>query len=168
MSKGQQGRSLIAASPQHGCCAHNPFEGCPDNTELVRRLRPRRVCAFCQVRASAIPTRRRYWTRTTKARIVAEACAAGASIDAVARRFNVPPYLLRRWIRSTVGATIRTPLLVEHRCATCGVIFKASRSDAKYCSAKCRQKAYRLHKLIPLWLGLVDWAGIVERLFWFN
>ena len=33
--------------------------------------------------------------------------------------------------------------MTERRCAACGELFGHTRSDAAYCSAACRQRAYR-------------------------
>ncbi len=35
-------------------------------------------------------------------------------------------------------------------CEVCGLVFEASRSDAKYCSTSCRKKAYRKRAKQPL------------------
>ena len=87
---------------------------------------------------------RRRWTVADKIRMVAETYEPGASIGRVARRNAVAPRLLRRWRRlSSQGALDKAG--TEHRCALCNEPFKAVRPDARFCSSKCRQRAYRMH-----------------------
>lgn len=40
----------------------------------------------------------------------------------------------------------REAAMLEKECATCSAAFTAARSDARYCSDACRQKAYRMRK----------------------
>lgn len=41
---------------------------------------------------------------------------------------------------------LRTLLRANRKCHQCGDIFTPPRSDAKYCSSACRQKAYNIRK----------------------
>ena len=112
---------------------------------------------------SARPRRR--WSAAEKARIVAQSHEPGASIGRVARRNGVADRLLRRWRR-----LFREDGTLKHqaglRCPVCDrPLTETARLDAKFCSSKCRQRAYRRRKPIPVWLGLLDWTDIAEALF---
>src|SRR5918912_3620644 len=89
------------------------------------------------------PTRRRRWTIAEKIRIVRQTFQPGMPIGRVARIHGVAHRLLRRWRRLfRQGALLRDA--AELRCATCGApLAESARADAKFCSPKCRQKAYR-------------------------
>jgi transposase len=50
---------------------------------------------------------RRRWTALEKARIVAESCAEGASVSAVARRYGLRPQQLFAWRRQALGGPSR-------------------------------------------------------------
>ena len=89
--------------------------------------------------------RRRRWTMADKIRVVEQTYEPGASISRVARRNAVAYHLLRRWRRlASRGALDKAA--TERRCAHCNEPFEAARADAKFCSSKCRQRAYRRHK----------------------
>ena len=88
--------------------------------------------------------RRRRWTAADKLRIVAETLQPGMSVGRVARRYELAHHLLRRWRRLANRGALDTE--ANRRCALCDEPFEASRSDARFCSSKCRQRAYRLHR----------------------
>ncbi len=88
---------------------------------------------------------RRSWTLADKLRLVAETYEPGASIGHVAHRNGVDHKLLRRW-RRLVNRGALDEGATERRCIVCDEPLEAARLDAKFCSSKCRQKAYRRHK----------------------
>ena len=51
------------------------------------------------------PGRRRVWDEATKARVVAESCAPGAVVSAVARRWQIAPQQLFTWRREARAAS---------------------------------------------------------------
>jgi transposase len=64
------------------------------------------------------PGRRRIWDEVTKARVVAESCAPGAVVSAVARRWQMAPQQLFTWRRearaaSESGAVSFVPIVPE-------------------------------------------------------
>ena len=69
----------------------------------------------------------------------------GVSIGRVARRNGIDHHLLRRWWRLLSRGTLGEAGAERH-CMVCNEPFEATRPDAKFCSSKCRQKAYRLQK----------------------
>ena len=89
--------------------------------------------------------RRRRWTTADKLRIVVETYEPGVSIGRVARRNGIDHHLLRRWRRLLSRGTLGEAGAERH-CMVCNEPFEAARPDAKFCSSKCRQKAYRLQK----------------------
>ena len=86
---------------------------------------------------------RRRWTAAEKIRLVEHACRPGRSLSRVARRYGVAYHLLRRWRR-----LVQDGVLVNGgvRCTLCNAPFEAARPDARFCSARCRQRAHRLRK----------------------
>ena len=90
------------------------------------------------------PRPRRRWTTADKLRIVAETLVPEVSIGRVARHYGIAHHLLRRWRRLVGRGTLNAE--ASRRCALCDQPFEATRPDAKFCSSKCRQKAYRLQK----------------------
>ena len=115
-------------------------------------------------KAAEPPRRSRRWTAEEKIRIVEQTYAPGVSIGLVARCNGIAHHLLRRWRRLMKRGAL-TPETTDLRCAACGELLRgALRSNAKFCSSRCRQKAYRLRKSAPLWLGCVEWADMADRL----
>jgi transposase-like protein len=93
---------------------------------------------------SPAKTRRR-WTTAEKIHLVEQTYRPGTSLSRVARRYGVSYHLLRRWRR-----LVDEGLLAESsdcRCALCGELFEAARTEARFCSSKCRQRAHRLRKV---------------------
>ena len=88
---------------------------------------------------------RRPWTTAEKLRLVAQTYKPGASVGGVARCHGIDHKLLRRW-RRLVNRGALGEAAAERRCMVCDGPFEAARLDAKFCSSKCRQKAYRLQK----------------------
>ena len=92
---------------------------------------------------------RRPWTVTEKLRLVKQTYEPGISVGRVARGNGVDHKLLRRW-RRLANRGVFGEAGTERHCIVCTEPFEAARLDAKFCSSKCRQKAYRLNKLSPL------------------
>ncbi len=87
---------------------------------------------------------RRHWTAAEKIRMVEQTYRPGTSVSRVALRYKVSYHLLRRWRQ-----LVSEGLLVDGsnlRCALCGEWFGAARPNARFCSTRCRQKAYRRRK----------------------
>jgi transposase-like protein len=100
----------------------------------------------CGAPASGPKRPKRRWTAADKLRLVAETLEPGISIGRVARHYGIAHHLLRRW-RRLVSRGMLGELGAHGRCALCDQpLVGASRSDARFCSSKCRQKAYRLHR----------------------
>jgi len=64
--------------------------------------------------------------------------------------------LARRWCSAACGEAGRAarrdrrrPPLPERRCDDCGELLAGGRSDARYCSSACRQRAYRRRQAAP-------------------
>jgi transposase-like protein len=89
---------------------------------------------------------RRPWTIAEKLRLVRQTYEPGTSVGRVARGNGFDHRLLRRW-RRLVSRGAFGEVRTERRCVVCAEPFEAARLDAKFCSSKCRQKAYRLNKL---------------------
>ena len=89
---------------------------------------------------------RRPWTVTEKLRLVRQTYEPGISVGRVARGNGVDHKLLRRW-RRLASRGVFGEAGTERRCIGCTEPFETTRLDAKFCSSKCRQKAYRLNKL---------------------
>ena len=88
---------------------------------------------------------RRHWTTTEKRRIVLETYEPGVSIGCIARLNGIDHHLPRRWRRPLSQATLGESM-AKRRCILCNEPVEAARADAKFCSPKCRQKTYRVHK----------------------
>ena len=88
---------------------------------------------------------RRPWTVAEKLRLVEQTCEPGTSVGRVARGNGLDHRLLRRWRRLVSRGAFGEAETARH-CVICGAPFAAARLDAKFCSSKCRQKAYRLHR----------------------
>ena len=89
---------------------------------------------------------RRPWTLAEKLELVRKTYEPGISVGRVARGNGVDHKLLRRW-RRLVNRGALGEAGAERNCVVCTQPFEIARLDAKFCSSKCRQKAYRLHKL---------------------
>jgi transposase-like protein len=103
------------------------------------------MCNECHVLEPSPSRPRRRWTTADKIRIVAQTFEPGVSIGRVARRNGIDHHLLRRW-RRLLSRNAFGEAGVDRRCAFCNEPFEAARLDAKFCSSKCRQRAYRRHK----------------------
>ena len=64
---------------------------------------------YRRVEVLAGPRRRREWSEDDKARAVAESCAPGAVVSAVARRWQVSPQQLFAWRRQARAAALAEP-----------------------------------------------------------
>ncbi len=103
------------------------------------------LCSTFDTIEASIRQPRRSWTTADKLRIVAETYEPGVSVGHVARCYGIAHRLLRRWRRLANSGMLVAE--ANRRCAFCNEPFSHSRSDARFCSSKCRQKAYRAHKL---------------------
>jgi transposase-like protein len=92
---------------------------------------------------------RRPWTVAEKLRLVKQTYEPGTSVGRVARSNGVDYKLLRRW-RRLVNRGAFGEVGTERRCIICAEPLEAARFDAKFCSSKCRQKAYRINKILLL------------------
>jgi transposase len=63
-------------------------------------MRDMRGGGYHRVEVLTGPGRRRAWDEATKARVVAESCAPGAVVSAVARRWQIAPQQLFTWRRA--------------------------------------------------------------------
>jgi hypothetical protein len=76
--------------------------------------------------------------------MVAQTYEPDASVGRVARRNGIADRLLRRW-RRLIRQGALTADGADLYCVSCGEPLQdGSRPDAKFCSSKCRQRAYRL------------------------
>ena len=87
---------------------------------------------------------RRPWTVAEKLRLVRQTYEPGTSVGRVARGNGLDHRLLRRWRRLVSRGTFGENG-AESRCVVCAEPFAAARLDAKFCSSKCRQRAYRMN-----------------------
>ena len=99
----------------------------------------------CEAQAGGPKRPRRHWTTADKLRMIIETYEPGVSISRVARRNGVNHHLLWRW-RRLLSRGALGEAGAERHCMVCNEPFEAARPDAKFCSSKCRQKAYRLQK----------------------
>jgi transposase len=68
-------------------------------------MRDMRGGGYQRVEVLTGPGRRRAWDAATKARVVAESCAPGAVVSAVARRWQIAPQQLFTWRREARAAS---------------------------------------------------------------
>jgi transposase-like protein len=92
---------------------------------------------------------RRCRTVAEKLRLIRETYVPGVSIGAVARGNGLDHHLLRRWRRLAVRGVL-DEAKADRRCERCSQPFEAARPEARFCSSKCRQSAYRRHKSLRL------------------
>ena len=83
---------------------------------------------------------RRCRTMAEKLRLIQQTFQPETSVGRVARRNGIDHHLLRRWRRLESRGLLGNA--AQLRCTICGEPCDATRSDAKFCSSKCRQKAY--------------------------